>query len=207
MGALYVRDPRAHPVIDSLLKERAEFGIDFLDEVWEGVLHMSPPPHGEHQALIMDLGIAMKAQASRHGLGRILPQAGVREPGTPTKGPRSNFRVPDLVLIPPGYSLIDGWIEDGASLVVELRSEREVVREKLAFYADRKVLEVLYVDWRSLEIELFDLRGGRPVLVSPDREGFVVVRTLAVRARRVVDGDKRRLELEDIRGGGPLPSV
>jgi hypothetical protein len=34
----------------SLLDERRRLGLDVVDEVWEGVLHMVPPPSGEPPA-------------------------------------------------------------------------------------------------------------------------------------------------------------
>ncbi|MGI9120683.1 MAG: hypothetical protein ACR2G7_11290 [Acidimicrobiales bacterium] len=32
----------------SLLEERRRLGLDIFDEMWEGVLHMVPPPGGPH---------------------------------------------------------------------------------------------------------------------------------------------------------------
>lgn len=34
---------------EELLAERARTGVDVHDEVWEGVLHMAPPPSSGHQ--------------------------------------------------------------------------------------------------------------------------------------------------------------
>ena len=44
-------------VPESLLDERRRLGLDVFDEVWEGVLHMVPPPSGEHQRLELELGL------------------------------------------------------------------------------------------------------------------------------------------------------
>ena len=45
-------------------------------------------------------------------------------------------------------------------------------------------------------------------LLTPDREGFCEVLALSIRIRRIeVEGAKPRLEIEDARGGGPLPGV
>ncbi len=37
------------PVLQEWMDERARLGHDRWDEMWEGVLHMVPPPGGRHQ--------------------------------------------------------------------------------------------------------------------------------------------------------------
>ena len=55
-------------VPESLLDERRRLGLDVFDEVWEGVLHMVPPPSEEHQRLGSELIAVFVGTAKRHGL-------------------------------------------------------------------------------------------------------------------------------------------
>ena len=58
-------------VPESLLDERRRQGLDVFDEVWEGVLHMVPPPSGEHQRLELELGSAFLSARQAAGVGRV----------------------------------------------------------------------------------------------------------------------------------------
>lgn len=49
-----VFDP-APGAFDDLLAERERLGLDRRDEVWEGVLHMIPPPSTRHELLAPQL--------------------------------------------------------------------------------------------------------------------------------------------------------
>jgi Uma2 family endonuclease len=132
----------------------------------------------------------------------------------PSGSAESNYRVPDVLLVPPGYQDVGGWVEDGALLAVEILSPREEVVQKLEFYAARGLAEVIYIDWREKRIEVFRREGKTFMVVSADREGFVEVRAAALRLRRVERGRTGEaatalatatLEAEDARGGGELP--
>lgn len=201
-----VRQPRQYPEIEELLAKRRRLGLDACDEVWEGVLHVSPPPHDAHGLVQGDVYFALQTQIRRYGLGRLRIGSGVRQP----RSGRKNFRVPDLTFLRSDQhrSVVRRWIEVPVALVVEIRSPREVVRAKLPFYAARQVEEVLWIGWETLEIELHRLSGDRYIAIRPDKGGFLDLESLAIRLRRVERaGGKPGLELIDARGGGPLPPV
>jgi len=42
-----------------LLAERRRLGLDLFDEMWEGELHMVPPPSEEHQRTGGRLSVAL----------------------------------------------------------------------------------------------------------------------------------------------------
>jgi len=174
--------------------------VDHLDEVWEGVLHMSPPPHGLHGECLGWISMVLRLQATRHGFGRVSIEAGVRRPGSG----RSDDRVPDVSLLPPGYEYVDGWVEDSALLVVEVRSPREEVLQKLDFYAERGVAEVLHIDYRERRAEVFRREGKSFMAVTSDRDGCSEVRTAPLRIRRVERESGAVLEVVDARGGGEM---
>ena len=141
-----------------LLEARRRMGGDRWDEVWEGVLHMVPPPSGRHQTLVMDLADALRAAADAVGLKRFI------QPGLHRAA--DDYRVPDLAFYRPDQASRRG-LEAAAELVVELVSPGDRSRLKLPWYAALDVREVLLVDSVSLAVELYDCASGEPKAVEP----------------------------------------
>ena len=63
-----------------LLDERRRLGHDQFDEVWEGVLHMVPPPSGLHQQIGTELLVALHPLVAARGL-TITYETGLLRPG------------------------------------------------------------------------------------------------------------------------------
>jgi Uma2 family endonuclease len=177
-------------VPESLLDERRRLGWDVFDEVWEGVLHMVPPPSGEHQILESEMIAALLAVAKRRGL--------VASVETGLFAADDDYRVPDLVVSHPAQRSRRG-VDDTAELVVELRSPHDETDEKLPWYAARGVTEILVVDPPTRAIELYRSAGGEPVAVAPDSGDGVTLATLGVRLSTVDtdDGPRLRIETDD----------
>ncbi len=55
-------------VPEAMLAERCRLGLDGRDEVWNGVLHMVPPPGGPHQELSGELYLVLGPLAKHRGL-------------------------------------------------------------------------------------------------------------------------------------------
>jgi Uma2 family endonuclease len=91
----------------------------------------------------------------------------------------ADFRVPDLMFARPDR-ISERGVEGGAELVVELLSEGDESREKLVFYAQLGVAEVLLIDPVTREVELYALRGGQLHLALPDEKGVVRLQLLGV---------------------------
>jgi len=163
----------------SLLEERRRTGSDCWDEVWEGVLHMVPPPSSWHQRFGTKLIRMLAPIAESKGLeasyetGLYRPEDGERD-----------YRVPDLVFARP-ENISPRGVEGKAELVVELLSEDDESREKLAFYAEVGVAEVLLIDPETRDLELYVLRGDRLHVVLPDEQGAVRSQVLAVSFAKV----------------------
>jgi hypothetical protein len=102
-------------VPESLLKDRARTGADLFDEMWEGTLHMNPPPNSRHQRLAFNLGNALHAAAAARGLV-VLPEAGLYRPGTD-----DDWRVPDLMVAREEH-ISERGVEGLAELVIEILS-------------------------------------------------------------------------------------
>jgi len=128
-----VLDPQP-AAFERLLEERRRVGADRRDEVWQGVLHMIPPPSVAHERLAHRLHVLLDGDAET---------AGLVVAGTVGIGMQSNHCVPDLALLRPGYKA--QWNET-AALVVEIVSPGDETWEKLPFYAAHQVDELLIVD-------------------------------------------------------------
>jgi Uma2 family endonuclease len=146
--------------LDPLLERRRRSGLDRLDEVWEGVLHMVPAPTHEHGDLESQIHTILRPLAHQAGL-TMVGQSNLGED-------EHDFRVPDSALHRPGAS---GAWHSTAPLVVEIVSPGDESWEKLPFYAAHQVDEVLIVDPQQHSVSWLGLEGGkyRPL----ERSGLV----------------------------------
>lgn len=166
-------------VPQALLDERRARGADRWDEMWEGELHMVPPPSSEHQRLGSELFLILGPLAKRRGLVPFYDATGLFRPGVD-----DDWRAPDSAFARPEI-LSQRGIEGAASLVVEILSPNDETYGKLGWYAEVGVGEVLVIDPTTRAIELFTNQDGRMVPVDP-----VLISCLGVRAE-TVDGKLR----------------
>ncbi len=138
------------PELQALLERRRRAGVDRLDEVWQGVLHMVPGPSVEHSFINQQLAVLLDAPARRAGL---LPGMGEFNLGES----EYDFRVPDGGLHRPGAAGV--WLST-AALVVEILSPSDESWQKLPFYAEHHVDEVLLVDPAERKITWLGLHDG-----------------------------------------------
>jgi Uma2 family endonuclease len=171
-------------VPDSLLAERARLGLDIRDEMWEGVLHMTPSPETEHQRIGLGLVITLRAAATRHGLEAFYELSTFRN--------ERDYRVPDLVLAAPEAVGRKGIVGTPA-FAVEIRSPGDDTYEKLPFYASIGLPELLVVDRDSKAVELFLLVEGELRPDRPDADGWFRSSATGLAFRTAT----RRLEVDD----------
>jgi Uma2 family endonuclease len=146
--ATIVRDPE--PVELQQLRERREaLGLDRRDEVWEGVLHMNPPPSHGHERL---LALLIRV------LGPYADAAGLEVTGGIGIGVQNDYRVPDLALHRPGAA--EQW-HPTVALAVEIVSPGDETWEKLPFYAAHDVDELVIVDPQERRVHWFALQDGK----------------------------------------------
>ena len=128
--------------LEQLLERRHRLDQDRRDEVWEGVLHMIPPPSVEHERL---------ASVLHRLLGPLADTVGLELTGAiGIGGDAHNYRVPDLVLLRGGYA--PQWNET-AALAVEIVSPGDKSWDKLGFYAAHHVDELLIVDPAARKVD------------------------------------------------------
>jgi Uma2 family endonuclease len=145
--------------LDELLERRRRSGLDRLDEVWEGVLHMVPAPSYKHAILVQQLAEQLGPPARAAGL---IPAMGEFNLGES----EHDFRVPDGGLHRPGAG--GTWLPT-AALVVEIVSPGDETWEKLPFYATHHVDEMLIVDPGARTVEWLGLADDaqyRPIVRS-----------------------------------------
>ncbi len=157
----------------SFLAERHRCGADRWDEMWDGVLHMVPPPSRWHQRFGTKLLAVLLPVAEARGLEASY-ETGVFRPDTGTR----DYRTPDLVFARPSQATDRGV--EGAELVVEVLSEDDESHEKLGFYEQLSVSEVLLVDPETRDFELYALRGGKLHIALPDERGAVRSQVLGI---------------------------
>ncbi len=124
------------PELEALLERRRRAGVDRLDEVWKGVLHMVPGPSFEHGRVAHQLAVLLDAPARAAGFVPVMHEFNLGES-------EHDFRVPDGGLHRPGAAGV--WLST-AALVVEILSPGDESRQKLPFYVEHHVDEVLFVD-------------------------------------------------------------
>lgn len=132
-------------ILDSaLLAARARLGHDRFDEMWDGELHMVPPPSHGHQLFGTRLLIALAPWLDHLGL-IITYETGFFRTA-------DDYRQPDLAIYRRDQTS-DRGIE-AAELVIEIRSPSDETLQKLPWYLARRCREVLIVDRDTLAVEL-----------------------------------------------------
>ena len=138
-----------------LLEERRRLGVDRWDEMWEGVLHMVPPPAERHQSLGSAVVAVLHRLARARGL-KLAYEIGLFAAD-------DDYRVPDIGVYRPDQAS-DRGLEDAAELVIELVSPGDESRVKLPWYAAHGVREIVLVDRDTLAVELYRSVDMVPVL-------------------------------------------
>jgi Putative restriction endonuclease len=146
--------------MQEVLERRQRSGLDRMDEVWEGVLHLVPAPNYKHVSVEAQLHRTIGPPANRAGL-EMIGQSILGEG-------EHDFRVPDSALHRPGAH---GTWHPTAALVIEIVSPGDESWEKLPFYAAHHVDEALIVDPAARSVHWLGLTDGeyRPI----ERSGLI----------------------------------
>jgi Uma2 family endonuclease len=151
--------------IDDVLEERRRLEIDRWDEMWDGVLHMVPPPDLDHQGFAGFLGHVYFEIVEEGKRGRVFPNCKLAR----TAAARKNYRVPDLVVVLKGGTgeLARQGVARSADQVVEICSPGDETYKKFDFYASLGVRELLILRRDECRVELYRLVGKEYVLAPP----------------------------------------
>jgi Uma2 family endonuclease len=179
-------------VTDAELTHRRSTGLDRWDEVWDGVLHMTPAPSLEHQRILDECIIF---------LGRHLAVAGrgVLRSGINVFKDVTDYRIPDLTFVATGREHLfhhDGVRGGGPDAVIEIRSPEDETYDKLPFYAALGTREVIVINRDTKQPEIYRLAGSHHVALQQDADGWLRSEVMHVRIR-AVEGSPPRLRIED----------
>ena len=148
------------PELRALLERRRQAGVDHLDEVWEGVRHLVPGPSFEHARVMTEVALVLGPLARAAALVPVMRfTVGESE---------HDYRVPDGGLVRPGAA---GVWQSTAAMVVEVLSPDDQSWQKLPFYAEHHVDEVLLVDPAERTVTWLALRDGEYAPVQ--RSGLI----------------------------------
>jgi len=180
-------------ITDQELAHRRSIGADRWDEMWEGVLHMTPAPSLEHQRILGQLVVFLVPLLRSSKRGTLLPGINVFRTTT-------NYRIPDLTFVAAGREdvLSDAGVREGGSpdAVIEIRSPEDETYEKFSFYAAIGTREVIVIDRDTKRPEIYRLAGSELSMLQPDAEGWVRAETMRVRFRQAQE--RSVLQIEDL---------
>jgi len=156
------------------LAERKRSGAERFDEMWEGVLHMSPSPNYGHQALVLDLASFLKRHWARPHGGEVIHEINVVPPEDEADWIR-NYRIPDVVVLSSDrlHCNRDTYILGAPLVCIEVRSPKDESYDKLPFYAELGVPEVWIIDRDTKKPEVFALVESAYVNVGPNADGWI----------------------------------
>jgi Uma2 family endonuclease len=154
--ALMVLDPE---IEEKLKAQREASGLDRYDEVWEGVYMMAPLANNEHTGIQQRLATAIQNAVGMDSDVYVSAGANVSDR---EEGWLDNYRIPDTVVVFPGSVARNcgtHWC-GGPDFAAEVTSPGDRARDKLEFYASIGVRELLVIDRKPWQLELYRLEGG-----------------------------------------------
>jgi Uma2 family endonuclease len=147
-------------VSEHIIKDRRERGIDHHDEVWEGVYVMSPSADDEHQRIVHRIELAFGMVLTLSERAEVRPGVNVSDRDVNWD---HNFPVPDVAVYLKGTAAkcFGTYWKGGPDFAVEVVSKNDLTRDKLDFYAQVGMRELLIVDPDPWQLELLRLADGK----------------------------------------------
>jgi Putative restriction endonuclease len=134
--------------LQALIARRHLLGLDGFDEVWKGEYHMAPMAHPFHGYMYDRITVLLEP---------LVKRAGLISTAAFNLGQPEDFRVPDGGL---HRSLPTTVYVPTAAAVVEIESPDDETWEKLDFYAEHDVSEVLIVSYLSRSVTWLGLAAS-----------------------------------------------
>ena len=149
-----------NPRLEEELKQRRKaWGADQHDEVWEGVYFMPPMANDDHQDLVFEFALVWGATVSKPGLGKVRPGVNL---AASAEDWEHDYRVPDVVVFLADTTAEnhDTFWAGAADFIIEITSPRDRTYEKIPFYAQIGVRELLILNRQSWALELYRHQDG-----------------------------------------------
>jgi Uma2 family endonuclease len=162
------------------------------DEVWDGVLVMSPIANVEHQDLAFRLAWAFQTILGWRSSARIFPGTNLSDR---IEGWLQNYRIPDVAVYLEENKAINcgtHWC-GGPDFGAEIVSKDDHSLEKLPFYAKVNTRELLLVDRDPWRLSLYRLHDNEMVLVGQSTldDPKELVSAVLPLSLRLIPGDDR----------------
>ena len=154
---MLIENPRLE---EELKEQRKAWGADQHDEVWEGVYFMPPMANDDHQDLVLRiLHASCGTTVSKPGLGKVPPGVNL---AASVEDWEHDYRVPDVVvfLADTAAENHDAFWTGAADFIIEITSPHDRTYEKIAFYSQIGVRELLIVNRQSWALELYRHQDG-----------------------------------------------
>ncbi len=157
-----IADPR---VECEVIAERKAKGWDRQDEVWDGVYVIMPDANVEHQLLVARLVVAFSTVINPPAGGEVFPGLNLSDQ---IEDWTFNYRCPDVAVFLAGNKaqVFEVHICGPADFLVEIVSPFDKSRDKLEFYAELGVRELLIIDRYPWSLELYRNNGNEFVLAG-----------------------------------------
>jgi Uma2 family endonuclease len=175
---------------DDMIQERKRLGLDRYDEVWDGVYVMPSMPTNVHQKIVDDLGDILSEVVKRSGLGEKYPGANVSD----------RRRIPDIVVVLKNSHAVDCGTHfmGGPDFLVEIQSPGDDTEDKIPFYGEIGVRELLILHRDRRTLRLLRNDGTELIEVKPEEfEGkqWVLSEVLPLAFRRTTSKGVPRNEV------------
>jgi Uma2 family endonuclease len=160
--AVLVTDPE---LAQEIKADRAVSEAGRFDEVWQTDQVMAAPPDNEHQFLGFELAAIARTVVMDAGSGSVCLAVSVSDR---QQGWRDNYRIPDVAVFLNGNPAKDcgtHW-SGGFDFGIEVATRGDHTRDKIPFYAQIGVRELLLVDREPWALELYRSHDGQLELVG-----------------------------------------
>jgi Uma2 family endonuclease len=184
-------------LIEAFIRDRQEKGIDGPDEMWEGVYIVPPLPNLPHQRVVGFLTGILFNVVTLEGRGEVLPGANVSDR---LEAWEEKFHGPDIVV-----TMTDSQAQDcgthwkgGPDFLIEVQSPGDETDQKIPFYSDLKVRELLVINRDTRQLKLYRHNGKKlaPVRLSTHAGGkWLVSRVVPLAFRRAGTEETPKLEI------------
>ncbi len=131
--------------LQALLARRRALGLDGFDEVWKGEYHLAPMAHPYHGYLYDRVTVLLYP---------LVERAGLVSTAAFNLGQPDDFRAPDGGL---HYAIPTTVYVPTAAAVIEVEAPDDETWDKLDFYADHHVNEILVVSYLSHSVSWLGL--------------------------------------------------
>jgi hypothetical protein len=163
--ATMILDPQ---IAERLLEQRRAWGADKFDEVWEGVYMMTPLANFEHQNLAGKFCAILIELMGWPGLAEVFPGINLSaQVGVWTE----DYRCPDVAVFLRDTKAenCDTHWRGPADFLIEITSPGDRTYEKIAFYNQIGVHEVLIVNRETWTLELYQRQNDQLKKTSESR--------------------------------------